>query len=150
MRYILYDCRAPKVTLDKEIDHIKNYLELQRLRLPSDANINLAINGDVSEAQVAPLLFIPFIENGFKHGLRGGDQHAYINISFELIDQTLIFKTENSKAEKDELQDKERQGIGIKNTRRRLELLYPQKHELQIIDGVEHFSVYLKLDLAWR
>ena len=148
MRYILYDCRSDKVPLEKEIEHIKNYIELQQLRLKPDAKVNLSLQGDFSEILVAPLLFIPFIENGFKHGLRGGDQNAYINIAFELINQALLFKTENNKTEKDDWLDKERKGIGIINTRRRLELLYPQKHELQIIDGVEHFSVMLKLELS--
>ena len=148
MRYILYDCRADRVPLEKEIEHIQNYLELQRLRLKPDANIHLSLEGEFSDTQVAPLLFIPFIENGFKHGLRGGDQNAYINISFQLVNHSLIFKTENNKAEKDEWLDQEHKGIGIMNTRRRLELLYPEKHELQIIDGVKHFSVMLKLELS--
>lgn len=148
MRYILYDCQASRVPLVKEIDHIQNYLQLQKLRLDGQAQVKLTLTGDFSQEEVAPLLFIPFVENGFKHGIKGQEKGAYINISFELQGKTLIFKTENNKGENEEWIRQQHRGIGISNTQRRLELTYPQKHELQIVDGIEHFSVILKLDLS--
>lgn len=148
MRYILYECQAPSVPLSKEIEHIQNYLELQRLRLNTEAQINLTLSGDFSNAAVAPLLFIPFIENGFKHGLKGNGTEAYIHISFTLEGQTLIFQTQNDKGQADQWTDQKHQGIGIKNTRRRLALLYPKKHELEIVDEAKHFNVQLKLTLS--
>lgn len=148
MRYILYECRTSKVKLVKEIENIQHYLELQKLRITSQGIITLELKGDFSNEEVAPLLFIPFIENGFKHGIKGIEENAYIHISFHLKEKTLVFKVKNNQGENEAWINDRHQGIGISNTKRRLELIYPQKHELEIIDGSQHFSVVLKLDLS--
>ena len=148
MRYMLYECGDKFVPLEKELQYLKNYLELQQLRTDLKSKIRFEVKGEVRDQQVPPLLFIPFVENAFKHGIKGSNEAAYTNIQFEIKPDLLRFKAENNKEEKSKtLIKKTAGGIGLNNIKRRLEILYPNKHQLQIVDGIQHFSVDLKLEL---
>lgn len=147
MRYRLYECGEERILLEKEIKFIRNYLELQRLRLGRQPQIQWQINGQVENKKIAPLLFMPFIENAFKHGLRGGRPEAYLNIRLSILEKSLEFALENSKSlKRTGASETSNSGIGLNNIRRRLELLYPGKHRLDIEESDEKYGVLLLIE----
>jgi sensor histidine kinase YesM len=149
LRYMLYECQAAEVPLSKELEYIRNYLELQRLKTGPEVRIELEVSGKVEACKVAPLLFIPFIENSFKHGLKGKTPNAKILISFVCQEAGLQFRIFNTIAQAPE--DSVLPvvgGIGLENVQKRLELLYPNQHHLSIEQDNEQFLVELKLDMA--
>ncbi|MBI5917700.1 MAG: histidine kinase [Bacteroidetes bacterium] len=148
MRYLLYESNADFVPLEKEIEHLANFVEMQRLRVGEKVKINFTVAGEPAEKQVAPLLFLPLVENGFKHGVKGETEGAFIFIHLQILDNQLVFKTENNKGTVDEVEKGEFRGVGLQNLRRRLDLIYPGKHRLEITDGISTFTVTLQLDLA--
>ena len=149
MRYLLYESNADFVPLEKEIEHLTNFVEMQKLRVGEKASISFTLEGDPAGKQVAPLLFLPLVENGFKHGIKGETEGAFIKIFLQILDNQLVLKTENNKGTVDEVvQDPHSSGVGLQNLRRRLALLYPNKHHFEIMDGISTFTVVLKIDLA--
>lgn len=145
MRYMLYETGGQRVTLDKEIAYIQNYLSLQKLRLQDPGNVIFEVKGDPHGVEVAPLVFISFIENAFKHGkknLEGG-----IRIAIDIGENDLDFRCSNYIRPLTESEMQYGENIGLKNVRRRLELLYPGKHELSVTKDEERFVVRLKIDL---
>lgn len=146
MSYMLYECDVPKISLTKEIAHLRNYIELEKIRYKERLDISFEVAGDVEDKQIAPLLLIPFIENAFKHGAAKDDKQTWININIWVQNDELSFKIENSLPnEIEENQTANMQsGIGLQNVRKRLELLYPEKHELTI---TKENSFLVKLDL---
>jgi LytS/YehU family sensor histidine kinase len=148
MRYLLYESNADYVPLEKEVEHLQNFVEMQRLRVGEKASISFEVQGEVGEKQIAPLLFLPLVENGFKHGIKGDTEGAFIKIHLQVTDNQLVFKTENNKGTLDEtILDNQSGGVGLENLRRRLDLLYPRKHKLDIVDGVTVFTVVLTIQL---
>jgi two-component system LytT family sensor kinase len=145
MRYMLEDTNGKKVQLYRELDYIKNYLELQRLRLDDVVKVELIIEGDFQNKTIEPLLLIPFIENAFKHGI-SYHEHSFVRIEITSNDDELLMKVENSipthQAEKDEVS-----GIGLKNVKKRLELLYPGAHLLNIVQNESRYLVHLNINL---
>lgn len=149
MRYLLYESNADFVPLEKEIAHLHNYVEMQKLRVGEKAKIGFEITGKTEDKQVAPLLFLLLVENGFKHGIKGDTTGAFMNIQLEASDNQLIFKTENNKGAVDDVEKGQYSGgVGLENLRRRLNLLYPGKHQLVITDGIHTFTAVLKIQLA--
>jgi sensor histidine kinase YesM len=151
LRYMLYECQAQEVSLSKELEYIRNYLELQRLKVGPEVLIHLEVDGPAERIKVAPLLFIPFIENSFKHGLRGNNKNARINIRFEGTEAHMHFRICNTitiPRKEDTAELPAVGGIGLENVRKRLELLYPEQHQLAIRRASTQFEVELKLNLA--
>lgn len=147
MRYMLYDCRDSYVLIDKEISFIKNYLELEKIRIGEKANVDMQVKGSTGLQQIAPLLFIPFIENAFKHGCNRQLNHSFIKIIFDFEKQGVLkFSIENTKEDKEYIKDKKYSGIGIENVKKRLTLLYPEKHSLKISDNQNIFKVELIIE----
>jgi two-component system LytT family sensor kinase len=149
MRYMLYECNEKRVLLTKEIQYIHNYLDLERLRQTGEAEISFTTEGRISEQLVAPLLFVPFLENSFKHGLnhhvRGG---GFVRLHLRVAEEDLEFTIENSKPERLPRQEHARSGgIGLANVRQRLKLLYPENHALEVQDEPHRFAVTLQLKL---
>ncbi|PZR22363.1 MAG: two-component system sensor protein [Citrobacter freundii] len=143
LRYILYEANKPLVPLDKELQLISDYVQLETLRY--DQSLDLSINmPEHSSHFISPLLLLPFIENAFKHGASGMLERPWINLTIELNHDQLIMKLVNGK---DEQIRHPEGGIGIANVRKRLALLYPQKHTLQIDEEAEMFFVNLKIEL---
>ena len=146
MRYVLTDTQNNSVSLQSEVDFIKNYIELQQVRLTDKVKVDFITEGDLENKQIAPLLFIPFIENAFKYGISTKDASVIEitlfaktkSVSFSVINR--IVKTENA--------IKDTTGIGINNVKRRLELLYPQKHKLEVAENNNQFIVHLDIDLV--
>ncbi len=149
MRYMLYECNERQVHLTKEIQYIHNYLDLERLRQPKDADIHFTTQGHISEQLVAPLLFVPFIENSFKHGLNNQvGPGGYVRLRLSVQAEDLEFFIENSKAETLPRQDHPRSGgIGLTNVRQRLQILYPENYTLTVQDEPHRYAVTLHLKM---
>jgi len=147
MRYMLYETTGEFVLLKKELNIISDYVELQRIRSDGKAKIELLIKGDAANYKIAPLLFIPFIENAFKHGIKASLDASFVNINIEIGEDNITFLSENNKGEIDETEANDYKGIGLENVKKRLELIYKDKYSLKISDEDEKFSVLLKLSL---
>lgn len=143
LRYMLYDT-DDKVILQKEIDYIQKYIVLQKLRFEHDIKIETKITGNPSSVLIPPLLLIPFVENAFKHGDFRTTQDG-IMISIFLDNSKMLFECINKIGQ---LQKDPGGGIGFKNVKRRLELLYPGKHELLINEKDNHFIIQLEVNYA--
>lgn len=149
MRYMLYDCNERQVPLKKEINYIQNYLDLERLRQSKSAEIKFEVEGEPGDQQIAPLLFIPFLENSFKHGMTDSIAHGYVHIRLLTGQEAVHFSIENTKAPARPSQSaKPSGGIGLVNIRRRLQLLYPEKYALKIEETPNTYRVSLDLELG--
>jgi LytS/YehU family sensor histidine kinase len=148
MRHIIYESKENFIPLEKELEFVNNFIELQRIRTSEKTKINYEIIGKIPSAKLAPLLFEPFIDNAFKHGLPGTENSDFIDIifNFETSDK-LIFKLENYYEELF-IYKKPNSGIGLKNVKQRLKLLYqPNEYKLDIFkkDQIHHVILELKL-----
>lgn len=146
MRYMLYESQDRRVPLDKEIAYIENYIALESIRQGSTDPVTFELKGNVSGQQISPLLFIPFLENSFKHGMNNQIGSGWVAIELEVEGKELEFTVTNSKPTV-EKEDGYVGGIGLQNARRRLDLIYPNRHELNISDETDTFSVHLKIQL---
>ncbi|MEM6843234.1 MAG: histidine kinase [Bacteroidota bacterium] len=145
MRYILYDSSAEKISLDQEIDHLHNYLDLQRLRIHREANVTIDTVGEWSGKMIAPMLLEPFVENAFKHG-NVHQAGTEINISLKVEGNQLWFTVRNTVNQ--EVQQKDPySGIGLTNIRKRLDLLYPKKYQLEVSHDSDYYQVRLAIRL---
>ncbi|MGQ7946360.1 sensor histidine kinase [Flavobacterium sp. WC2509] len=144
MRYMLYETDNKSVLLEKEINYIKNYIELQKLRLNNIENISINIHGNTRDKFIEPMLLISFIENAFKYGTdyKGS---AYVKIVITIVENTLTFWIENQIA--NHKKDPENSGIGLANIKNRLTLLYPNTHQLELTSTDSKYTVNLVLQL---
>ncbi len=145
MKYVIYDTSKKKIPLSQEIDHIDNYIELEKMRYNDRVHSEVSISGNIDNVTVVPLLFLPFIENAFKHGLQNNDK-LELQISFERIDNQLIFISKNN-FDKENTSSFISGGIGNKNVERRLQLLYQDKYSLQIRNENNEYKVLLKIPI---
>ena len=150
MRYMIYESNEQVVPLQKEIDYINNYIDLQRLRSRDNASIVLNITGEPENRYIAPLILVVFIENGFKHGIKATIHQSFVNILITISDDRLHMQVENSKGVIDDMEKDNFSGLGLENVKRRLELLYPEKYELTINDTEEKYTAVLQLPLQKR
>ncbi|MCF0055651.1 sensor histidine kinase [Dyadobacter sp. CY356] len=146
MRYVIRDAKESLVPLHKEIEYIKNYISLQKFRLDDTVLIDLKVDGNFLNKQIAPLILISFIENAFKYGVNP-EQQSFIKIAILINHDDLILHVYNGKVRINHPEESTG-GIGINNTRTRLQLLYPAKHQLTIQDNNKNFVIDLKLNLA--
>jgi LytS/YehU family sensor histidine kinase len=146
MRYMLYDSAGKKVTLSAETEYLNDYIELQRLRFGDRVDIRVDIRCDEPTAQIEPMLLIPFVENAFKHGV-GPMANPFIRIALKQDGRKLHFRVENKFGAVASSSDKV-SGIGLANVGARLNLLYPDRHELSVNDknNVFEINLYLQLD----
>lgn len=145
LRYQLYECNAEKVPIEKEIEYLKNYVNLQRLRKNENLILNVNMSKDMSGFTVVPLLFSTFVENAFKYVSNHENAINCIDIQLIVEEGLVLFKCFNTK-NRDNIKSMEgASGIGIANVKRRLELLYPQRHKLEITEEEESFEITLKL-----
>ena len=146
LRYVLYDTTNESIPLEKEVEIIRKYVDLQKERVnPSITQIELTIEGNFENTNISPLLLLPLAENCFKHGIGKKPGKIQINIGFN--GKQLIFTTENAIALREKTGDDISGGIGLKNVENRLNLLYPNRHSLYFeeVDGV--FRLELKIEL---
>jgi two-component system, LytTR family, sensor kinase len=145
MRYMLYESNETLVPLNKEIEYINNYLDLQQLKNDNRAQVVFEVSGDTNQIKVAPLLFIPFFENAFKHGDVLNTSEGSLTSSIHISQHTLQFKIQNTFADNDRKDHVG--GIGLENVRKRLALLYPDKHVLDIVSINNIFTVHLTIEI---
>lgn len=149
LRYMLYDGAQPLVPLQKELELLQNYIMLEKARYDDQLDINLNLPKQTEGLYIAPLLLLPFVENCFKHGTSHMLEQPWITLTIHLDETRLSMKLVNGK--QSGLEDATTaKGIGIANVRKRLQLLYPQKHMLKITDGEDVFIVDLKLKVLKR
>jgi len=143
MRHLLYDSEENKIPIKKEIEFIKSYIELMKLRFSDKVKINVEIPSEVPDKTIPPLLFTSLLENAFKHGI-SYNKDSFINILMNFNEDELQFSIENSNHPK---KDKEASGIGIENTKKRLALLYKDSFEFDILKNKENYRVNLNIPL---
>ena len=144
MRYMLYDAVADKVLLEKEVEYLQSFIELQNLRLKQKDFVVMNIKGEMNGRTIAPMLLIPFVENAFKHGSRNVTNPGILINLF--VDSRQIYFEVTNYMRKNILEPRDDSGgNGLKNTKRRLELVYPSKHHLFIIPGEEMYTVKLTI-----
>jgi sensor histidine kinase YesM len=145
MRYTMKDTQQGFVLLEDEINYINNFIELQKLRLDRSVKLEYYSFEDAPLFQIAPMLLIPFVENAFKHGVNS-EQKSHIRIEISINKAEFRLSVVNTKVSVQ--QDiSERSGLGIQNTKHRLDLIYPAKHLLIINDTEKEFSVSLHINL---
>jgi sensor histidine kinase YesM len=145
LRYVLYETQADFVKLSDEIKFLNNFVELQSLRIDERSEIKLQVDLKNDKLKIAPLILLPFFENSFKHGLKGDTGNTYAKFEIKSIGNELSFSAKNNKGESKD--DKDTHGIGLANVIRRLDILYPQKYQLDISNEAEMFIINLKLVL---
>jgi two-component system LytT family sensor kinase len=147
MRYILYDARNEQVPLQQEVDFIKSYINLENIRHNEKNIVELLVQGNTDGIRIEPLLFLPVIENTFKHALRADMPEKWVRLVLAADEDELIFQAVNPKANEHKTCVENGGGIGLPNIRKRLELLYPGRHELLIHDEAHTFTVILTISL---
>ena len=145
LHYILNECNQPLIPLQKEINMVRDYMALEKIRY-GEMNMTIDIQEEDSEKLIAPLLLIPFVENSFKHGTSKMLAHPWVKLQLIIENNMLHFSVANSRPQETETQLK-KGNIGLKNVKKRLELLYPGTHELNIVSKPESFFVSLKIPL---
>ena len=145
MRYLTYESNADKVPLEKEIQLLQNYIEIQNLRLSEtdDITISFQIKGNLNNRVIAPVVLLPLVENAFKHGVQA-EQKCLVDIRLSTDKDTLNFEVKNGilPQRKHKLIDR---GIGLENVQKRLTLIYPVQHEFEIIETKEQFIARLSI-----
>ncbi|SMO51021.1 sensor histidine kinase [Gracilimonas mengyeensis] len=142
MRYMLYESSREKVTLGMEVNFMENYIELVKVRLSQAISVDFIKEVEDDELTIPPLLFIPFLENVFKHGVRQNDP-AIVTIYIRQTKDFIEFLTQNNVYKP--VNNTDQKGIGLKNAKRRLDLLYKDNYSLKVRDKGERFIVYLKI-----
>jgi len=146
MRYMLYNSNDKMVPLEMEVNYLKNYIDLEKIRQVEKTRIKVELEGHINGQMIAPLLFIPFLENSFKHGVNNNIDPGWVDVKLEIESDEVLFTVANNKPRKPR-PDTGSGGIGLKNVKRRLDLLYPDKHELIIEDMPEYYRTQLKISL---
>jgi len=146
MRYTLYEATADLIPLEKEIEYLKNYVELEMLRIKNKKFVKLKISGNSKGFEIAPMLLITFVENAFKHCNRESISPG-IKIELKFIGKELILDVINKTNLVKEEDTKESGGLGLENVKKRLEIQYAGKHELKIISTDSEYKTQLKIQL---
>jgi two-component system sensor histidine kinase AlgZ len=144
LSYMLYDCKTDEVLLEKELEVMKNYIDLEKERYGDKIDISVNIEGAIHDKYITPLLILPFLENAFKHGTSEQLERPWMSVDIAVKDHLLQCKVVNSK---NEFVPFHADGVGINNVKRRLEFLYPGTHELKLADEGVFFVVSLLLQL---
>jgi two-component system, LytTR family, sensor kinase len=148
MSYMLYDSNQYEVPLQKELEYIQNYISLEKIRYDSRLDISFNVYESIEGINIAPLIILPFVENSFKHGVSNQISKGWVRIDISVQDDQLVVKVENSKTINDiDKVIKPASGIGLQNVKKRLELIYPNRYQLQLVDEEESYLVVLKLQL---
>jgi sensor histidine kinase YesM len=145
LSYMLYDCKSEEVRLAKEIENMKNYIDLEKERYGNKIEVSWSVDGNSKDKFISPLLMLPFLENAFKHGLAEQIEKPWLSIDLSIRSDSLRCKIANSK---NEFVPYRENGIGIANVKKRLEIIYSGKHELKLNDEGNFFVVSLLVKLA--
>jgi sensor histidine kinase YesM len=147
--YMLYKCNANSVTIAEEIQLIQNYINLEKLRYGDRLEVVFNKNIDSNQTNIAPLILVSLIENAFKHGASGAVTAPKIAITFKVVSNELLFSIYNTKPEKSQKDETDfKKGIGLRNIKNQLSLIYPDKHFLDIKETKESYLVNLTIELT--
>lgn len=147
MRYLLYDSEHGNTKLSNEIDFMNNYIDLMKLRMSSKIRLTVSFPQKYEDLNIPPLIFIPFIENAFKHGISYREK-SFIEIGITTEKESILFRCVNSIVKTREEHEAGHSGIGLDNVTKRLNLLFPGKHELMINKSETEFEVLLQINFA--
>lgn len=149
MRYLIYDSEKGNTMLSHEIEFMKNYIDLMKLRMNDRVTLNVSFPDEYADRNIQPLLFIPFIENAFKHGISYREK-SFIGIDMKAEAGSIVFICSNSlhEGKGDKGQEPSPGGIGLENVKKRLSLLFPSSHDLKISTEGNRFDVSLKIATA--
>jgi len=143
MRYMIYESNTPTVSLSKEVDYLTNYIDLQKIRFKDGAYIEMVLNGEIDDQKIVPLMLISFVENAFKHGVVTDPEHP-VKINIIANQKILHFSVINKKNN----QNKDAQGgVGLTNVERRLQLIYPDRYKLNVVNSATHYTCELMIDI---
>jgi len=144
LNHIIYECQDEQVRLEKEMEFLNNYIALEQVRIDESVQVDLKMDVVDTTIMIAPLLFVPLIENAFKHGVNISSGKPFIDVQLKQENDQLKFTCTNLR---DNFEDEEKSsgGIGLENVRKRLELLYPGKHHFAIEDDGHQFCVDLSI-----
>jgi len=145
LRYVIYKAGEKEIFLKSEISLLQNYIDLQRYRIDDNSIISFDTNISEDDVSAAPMLFLPLVENAFKHGIKGTVDHGFINIYLSASKDKIDFIIENNKSADAVLDQEKPSGIGLKNIADRLQLIYPDKHHFEIFDKDDKFKVKLTI-----
>ena len=145
MRYLLYETANDTTTLQKEVEFIESYVELMKLRVSEKVDIQINLPDHLPNKNLAPLLFTSFIENAFKHGV-SYQKPSFIHIQLQADEKRLLLQVKNSQGAVSK--DEEASGIGLKNVKKRLELLFQENFQLDIFDEKEEYTIHLSIPLS--
>ena len=143
--YMIYKSNNEFVPLANELEILEGYIDIEKMRYSERLELSYMVNGEADKYQIAPLILLPFIENCFKHGASKNRINPVVNIEINIMSSFLTLKAVNSIPEKNGQQETEKEGIGLSNVKRRLELIYPDKYELEIKSNNKLFEVELKI-----
>jgi LytS/YehU family sensor histidine kinase len=145
LSFILYDCKANRITLGKELRQIENYIALEKLRYGNRVDVKLVANNDVMDVSVLPLILLPLVENSFKHGVKSTLSQSFIFLEISRQDEFLLIRVENSHPGSGDqvIQG----GLGLENLRNRLELAYNGDYQLKIDKTPTIFTLLLKIPI---
>jgi LytS/YehU family sensor histidine kinase len=147
LRYILAEGAKPMVPLKKELLMIRNYINLEKIRYGNKLDLHISLPGKIGAFGIAPLILLPFVENCFKHGASKFLKAPWVNLNIQIEEGTLIMKLMNGK-DNSQVSKQQKSGTGINNVKKRLQLLYPDRHQLEIINDPDVYIVNLKVALS--
>lgn len=148
MRFLTDDATKTQVKLSQEIKFIEEYINIEKIRFGDKSNIKFSYPKEMKEKDIAPLLLTVLVENAFKHGFYTNSKQAFIHINLTLIDSTLVFEVQNLKQNKKHIYQQVREGKGLENLKKRLDLTYTKKHEYQIEETENEYKAILKINLS--
>ena len=146
MRYMLYESDKEQIALEKEVTYLESYIALQKIRFEEDVDIQFKVEGKPTTEIIEPMILIPFVENAFKHGV-GMVLNPIIDIELKILDNHLFFSVKNKIGNENKSDKDGTSGIGLRNLKRRLELLYPDTHSLTISQKEGYYLIELNLNL---
>jgi two-component system LytT family sensor kinase len=149
MSYVLHDCKKEKVKLKNELDFLESYIQLEKVRFENKIKVIFDQEVNFPEKEIAPLIFLPFIENAFKHFGTDNEDIPKVHFSLQMkSEHYIIFKSSNSVSKYGSQNRSPNQGIGINNISKQLNYLYPEKYILDIKSQDNLYSVYLKIKFS--
>lgn len=151
LRYVLYEAQEKFVDLDKEINYVQSYLDLEQMRYGERLKVSFNTTGETTDKIIAPMLFLTFLENSFKHGISSSAEDGFVDVNINVTDHHLQFMISNSKPEGTRSAEKALPGgIGLENVKKRLELLYPERYELYVEGKNDSYEVRLEINLETK
>lgn len=147
LRYQLYDCNASSIAIEKEVHFLEDYIRLQQLRKDQQYEVAVTVGKEVKGFSITPLILIPFVENAFKHISHHSEAKNFVHVELQRSNGTFTFLVENSKDDTQRVTEPAG-GIGLTNVKRRLELLYPGRHELRVSNTETQFKIALNIHLS--